>query len=306
MKNVIKFFNLIQMTSNNPLPSAYHQVDRKTGKCSIVFFLLCLLWLSGIQLTFAAKVDTVQTYSASMKKNIKAVVITPDLYKEGNSYPTVYVLHGAGGNYANWINIAPELGQYADQYQSLIVCPDGNVTSWYFDSPLDPEWKYETYVATELVNWIDNNYKTIKDRKARAITGLSMGGHGALYLSFRHQDVFGAAGSMSGGVDFTPFPLNWNIAKRLGDYDKFPQRWKENTIVNIIHLLVPNRLALIIDCGKEDFFYEVNMKLHEKLQYNNIPHDFIIRPGAHNGAYWNNAIKYQLLYFNTFFNKKGK
>ncbi|WP_316819337.1 alpha/beta hydrolase family protein [Pedobacter nyackensis] len=266
---------------------------------------LGLAVLLGAQLAFAAKVDTVNTYSAAMKKNIKAVVITPDSYTQGKNMPVVYLLHGAGDSYSGWINKVPAIRQYADTYETIIVCPDGNVTSWYFDSPVDPEWKYETYVATELVNWIDKNYKTIKDRKARAITGLSMGGHGALYLSFRHQDIFGAAGSMSGGVDITPFPLNWNIAKRLGDYDKNQDRWKENTVVNMTHLLVPNRLALIIDCGKEDFFYQVNMKLHEQLQYNNIPHDFIIRPGVHNWEYWANAIKYQLMYFNGFFNKKG-
>lgn len=267
-------------------------------------FVLCFFLLFGTQLTFAAKVDTVQTYSASMKKNIKAVIITPDKYSDGKSYPVVYILHGAGGNYANWITRTPALADYADSYQNIIVCPDGNVSSWYFDSPVDPAWKYETYVASELVNWVDARYKTIKDRKGRAITGLSMGGHGALYLSFKHQDVFGAAGSMSGGVDFTPFASNWNIAERLGTYSQFAQRWKENTVVNMTHLLVPKRLALIIDCGKEDFFYTVNMKLHEELQYNNIPHDFIIRPGAHNWEYWTNAIKYQLLYFNDFFNKK--
>ncbi|TCC92504.1 alpha/beta hydrolase [Pedobacter hiemivivus] len=266
---------------------------------------LSFIALLCVQLSHAAKVDTALTYSAAMKKNIKAVVITPDSYSQAQSMPVVYLLHGAGDAFSGWIKKVPALQQYADDYQTIIVCPDGNVTSWYFDSPIDPEWKYETYVATELVNWIDKNYKTIKDRKGRAITGLSMGGHGALYLSFKHQDVFGAAGSMSGGVDITPFPLNWNIAKRLGDYDKNMQRWKDNTIVNMTWMLVPNRLALIIDCGKDDFFYNVNMKLHETLQYSNIPHDFIIRPGVHNWDYWSNAIKYQLMYFNGFFTKKG-
>lgn len=265
---------------------------------------LCFVTLFSVQLSFAAKVDTVITYSTAMKKNIKAVVITPEGYTQAKSMPVVYLLHGAGGTYSNWILKVPALQQLADDYKTIIVCPDGNVSSWYFDSPVDPEWRYETYVATELVNWIDKNYKTIKDRKGRAITGLSMGGHGALYLSFKHQDVFGAAGSMSGGVDITGFPLNWALAKRLGDYDKNAARWKENAVVNMTHLLVPNRLALIIDCGKDDFFYNVNMKLHEELLYKNIPHDFIIRPGAHNWEYWDNAVKYQLLYFNSFFNRK--
>lgn len=268
------------------------------------YFIFLAIFCLVAQMATAAKVDTVLTHSAAMKKNIKAVVITPDDYDKGTAYPVVYILHGAGGNYSEWVNKVPALKKYADDRQMIIVCPDGNVTSWYFDSPEDPAWKYETYVSTELVNWIDQKYKTIKDRKGRAITGLSMGGHGALYLAFKHQDTFGAAGSMSGGVDIQPFPLNWDIAKRLGPKDRYPERWKANSVIELTSLLVPNKLALIIDCGRDDFFYNVNMQLHERLLYNNIPHDFTIRPGVHNWEYWTNAVGFQLMYFNNFFNRK--
>lgn len=268
------------------------------------YIVLGLLTLLGCQSALAARVDTVLTHSAAMKKDIKAVVILPDGYNDSKTYPTVYLLHGAGDNFSGWVNKVPFIKQYADAYQMIIVCPDGNVTSWYFDSPEDPLWKYETYISKELVGWIDQKYKTIKNRSGRAITGLSMGGHGALYLAFKHQDVFGAAGSMSGGVDIRPFPLNWDIAKRLGPEDKYPERWEQNSVVNLIHLLVPNKLALIIDCGRDDFFYNVNIQLHEKLLYNNIPHDFTIRPGSHTWDYWKNAIGFQLMYFYNTFNKK--
>jgi S-formylglutathione hydrolase FrmB len=268
-------------------------------RVSILFALI----LVALQ-TFSASVDTVLTRSASMKKDIKAVVIRPSSYTETKAYPTVYLLHGAGDKFSGWVNKVPAIKKYADDFDLIIVCPDGNVTSWYFDSPEDPAWRYETYVATELVNWIDSRYSTIKDRKGRAITGLSMGGHGALYLSLRHQDIFGAAGSMSGGVDIRPFPMNWDIAKRLGAKNRYPQRWEDNTVVNLLHLLEPNKLSLIIDCGRDDFFYDVNIQLHQKLQYLNIPHDFTIRPGAHNWDYWTSAVGFQLLYFHNYFNRK--
>ncbi|WP_222537715.1 alpha/beta hydrolase [Pedobacter polysacchareus] len=267
------------------------------------FFIAGLLALLSPVAAKAAKVDTLQTYSTAMKKNIKAVVILPEGYDQQKSYPSVYLLHGYDDTYNAWVNYVPDIKKYADEFQMILVCPDGNYASWYFDSPIDPKWKYETYVSLELPGQIDAKYKTIKDRKARAITGLSMGGHGALYLAFKHQDVFGAAGSMSGGVDMTPFPLKWEIAKRLGSYAEYPERWKQNSIVNMTHLLVPNQLALIIDCGKDDFFLGVNNKLHEDLTYHNIPHDYIVRPGAHNFDYWKNAVVYQLLYFRNFFNK---
>lgn len=255
-----------------------------------------------IQPAKAAKVDTVTTYSAAMKKKIKAVVITPDSYIKGNSVlPVVYLLHGAGGNYADWVRSAPEITAMADQYQQIIVCPDGNVTSWYFDSPVNKVWKYETYITAELIPYIDKNYKTIKDRKGRAITGLSMGGHGALYLAIKHQNLFGAAGSMSGGVDIRPFPKNWKIEEKLGSYAEYPDNWEKNTVVNMLYLLTPNSLALITDCGTEDFFYKVNVNLHEKMLERNIIHDFISRLGAHNWDYWKNAVGYQLFFMNNYF-----
>jgi S-formylglutathione hydrolase FrmB len=126
-----------------------------------------------------------------MKKNIKAVVITPDSYKEAKALPVVYLLHGYSGNYADWITKAAGFEKAVDLYNMIIVCPDGN-NSWYWDSPLDEKYKYETYVSGELVKWVDGRYKTIKSREGRAITGLSMGGHGALYLALKHQDIFGA------------------------------------------------------------------------------------------------------------------
>lgn len=283
----------------------YIFLDKTTMKITFSHFLFFLLLLTFVQAAHAARVDTVTTYSAAMKKNIKAVVITPDNYANEQALPVVYLLHGYGGNYADWITKAKGFEQAADLYGMIIVCPDGN-NSWYWDSPLDPAYRYETYVSTELVNWIDGKYKTIKDRKGRGITGLSMGGHGALYLAFRHQDVFGAAGSMSGGVDIRPFPNNWDMAFRLGTYAEHPENWEKSTVINLLHRLKPNSLSILVDCGTEDFFYKVNEALHEQLLYRNIPHDFISRPGAHNWAYWNNAIQYQLLFMNNYFKTPAK
>lgn len=268
---------------------------------------LLLFWaLIGGFSARAGSVDTVQTYSAAMKKNIKAVVIKPDNYAAARALPVVYLLHGHGGDQANWISKVKSLQQAVDLYQILIVCPDGGKSSWYWDSPEDEKSRYETYVAQELVKWVDKNYKTLADKKGRAITGLSMGGHGALYLAFRNQQVFGAAGSMSGGVDIRPFPNNWGMAARLGKYAEKPENWEKHTVTNMLHLLTPNSLALLIDCGTEDFFYKVNVSLHEKMLERNIQHDFISRPGGHTWTYWDNAVQYQLLFMSRFFQQQVK
>ncbi|MFI0429352.1 alpha/beta hydrolase [Mariniflexile sp. HMF6888] len=238
-----------------------------------------------------------------MQKNIKTVVITPEKDSSTGMLPVVYLLHGANGNYSDWIKKVEGIKEYADSFNIIIVCPDGGSTSWYFDSPIDTSSKYETFISAELVNAIDSKYNTIRDRNGRAIVGLSMGGHGALYLAFRHQDIYSAVGSMSGGVDIRPFPNSWDIEKRLGSYSKFTENWERNTVINMLYLLKPNALEIILDCGTEDFFFEVNKNLHQQLLYRNIPHDFIVRPGGHDWAYWSNSIKFQLLYMAIHFKR---
>ncbi len=266
--------------------------------------LLSLYFLTIAIFLNAANVDTLVVYSNSMKKETKACVVTPEKYdRNGKNYPVLYLLHGYGGNYAYWVKTYPQIEQFADLYNIIIVSVDGDYSSWYFDSPVDPSMKYETYVTKELTGFIDSKFNTIKGREGRAITGLSMGGHGALYLSIRHQDIFGAAGSMSGGVDFRPFPLKWDIAKRLGDMDKYPENWERNTVISQLYLLKGDNLALTFDCGVDDFFITVNRELHQKMLYLNIKHDYTERPGKHAKEYWSNSLYYQVLFFNNYFHK---
>lgn len=254
----------------------------------------------------AATVDTAVTHSSIMNKDIKCVVVKPSYYDGKKQFPVVYLLHGHSGNYADWISKVPAIKQYADEDSIIIVCPDGNYNSWYLDAPMDSSIRYETYVSKELVSYIDAHYTTIPNRTGRAITGLSMGGHGAFYLAFKHQDVFGAAGSMSGGVDIRPYPLNWQMANLLGSYKEHPENWEANTDINLVHLLTPGSLAILFDCGVDDFFYKVNVAMHEKLLYNGIPHDFIVRPGGHTWEYWTNAISFQLLFMKHYFDGAKK
>ena len=267
--------------------------------------LLLFLLLFQCAFAFAARLDTLTVQSAAMNKSIPNLVILPENYGAQNqSFSVLYLLHGATANYGSWLNDCPNLTDFADNYNMIIVCPDGGYTSWYFDSPVDPAYQYETYVSKELVTAVDAAYNTIPNKYRRAIAGLSMGGHGALYLAFRHQDTWGAAGSMCGGVDFRPFPNNWDLDKRLGVYSEYPENWEKHTVINMVHLLNGKGLKLIIDCGTEDFFYDGNRRLHETLLERRIPHDYIERPGRHNSDYWCNALTYQLLFFNTFFESK--
>ncbi|MEY4279145.1 MAG: hypothetical protein RL377_1149 [Bacteroidota bacterium] len=265
--------------------------------------LFCLLFLFISVSAIAGTVDTITVQSAFLKKASKVVVIQPSFgAQKGATYPVVYLLHGYSGNYAQWIHTAPQLAQTADALKIIFVCPDGGFGSWYFDSPIDSSIRYESYITKELIPFIDAHYATKAQPNYRAITGLSMGGHGAMYLAIKHSDLFGAAGSTSGGVDFTPFPENWDIKKALGNYADHKESWTNHTVLHLVDNLQNNQLALIIDCGIGDFFMPVNNALHEKLLKLKINHDFIVRPGEHNGDYWRSSIDYQILFFSKHFN----
>lgn len=253
--------------------------------------------------SFAAIVDTVSIFSNSMNRTRKCVVIVPGKTKQSATrFPTVYLLHGFSGNYRNWVERVPQLTAYADEYQTVIVCPDGEFSSWYFDSPVDSTMRYETYIAKEIPQYIESNYPVIKDRKARAITGLSMGGHGGLFLGFRHASYFGACGSMSGALVIESITRGYHVEKRLGDTTN-KERFRNYSIIKQMEQRPTDSLAIIIDCGTEDFVIEMSRQAHQKMLSLNIPHTYIERPGKHDWKYWATAVQYQLLYFRNYFHQ---
>lgn len=237
--------------------------------------------------------------SPSMQKAPRATVILPDGYgKDASRFPTVYLLHGHGGSDADWAS-KTSIGKLADTYGLIVVMPDGGYDKWYVDSPVSPTDKYETYIGEEVVTFIDQRFRTVAQRNARAITGLSMGGFGALHIALNHPSTFGAAGSISGGVDPRPFPKNWNLAGAFGDPVNNAAYWSSVAIINNVHRIADGGIDVAIDCGGDDFFAPGNRALHQRMLELKIPHDYTERPGGHSWDYWANAIKYQMLFFST-------
>ena len=272
-------------------------------KESVFLISLTTLFLGTfcVKSVSAAKIEEKQIYSAVMNRDIPAIFIIPDSYYGSTKpFPVVYLLHGFDGGYRNWIDLT-SVEDLPDLYDIIIVCPDGDKDSWYFDSPIDPNSQYETHIADEVVNFTDKTYRTINSRNGRAIAGLSMGGHGALFLAWRHNDVFGAVGSMSGGVDFRGSKNKYNISRKIGSFEEHPERWDSLTVINNVANIKKAKLSIVIDCGVSDPFIGMNRTFHDSLLKAEVPHDYIERPGTHGWKYWNNAVKYQTLFFNSFF-----
>src|SRR3712207_3299886 len=141
-------------------------MDRIRTFFFVLFFLQCLF-------SQAATVDSIDVPSAAMNKTYKAAVVLPASYaKSKAAYPVLYLLHGGGGHFRDWLTSTPDkmlVKNLADQYNLIIVMPEGETFSWYLDSPVDKNSQFETYLTKEVIDKIDNTYRTVRASKGRVI-----------------------------------------------------------------------------------------------------------------------------------------
>ena len=251
-----------------------------TPRCGHLLYKRLVLFITfcSAGLSFGGIVSEVSIPSESMGKDIPASIIFPDRYDADTTrrWPVVYVLHGAGGTHRRYIeNAKLDMPGLADMCGAIVVCADGGKTSWWFDSPVDSSFRYETHVTKELVPWIDAHCRTFAERGKRTIMGASMGGHGACWIGFRHKNLFGAVGVVMGGVDLWGFPENWDIAKRLGPRDEFPERWREHSAVTEAAKLKNGEVEIFSIIGTSDFFLAANRKMHKILSDNKVAHTYV-------------------------------
>lgn len=282
---------------------------------NLKLFLVALFLIQGL-VSFAAKVDTLAIPSAAMGRTNNAAVVLPNSYAKSKAkYPVVYLLHGAFGHFRDWLKSTPNkmtVKDLADQYNVIIVMPEGETFSFYLDSPVNKGSQFETYITKEVIEKIDGTYRTINEKKGRVITGLSMGGHGALYLAVRHPDLYAAAGSMSGAIDMGGMLGKHNAEENkklmvpvFGAESGSIELYEKNAVINMIDKIKASNLPLIIDCGLDDFLIEPNRELHRRLVYKQIPHEYTERPGSHTWEYWENALPYHALFFSKIFKANG-
>lgn len=216
-------------------------------------------------------------------------VFTPNNYDGQKSYPLLYLLHGWSGNYEQWNGIV-DLQKIANENQFIIVCPDGYYDSWYVNSPLKKNSQYEKFFFNDLVKRIHTSFNI--DTPYIFISGLSMGGFGAISLFLSRPDYFYSAGSTSGVLDIVPFAGKWGMDKLFSkeDYKKF------SPINRLDDVRLKTKL-MIIDCGVDDFGFEVNKLFFEKAAALKIPITFLAQPGAHTKEYWKNSITYHVKFF---------
>ncbi len=232
------------------------------------------------------------------------LIFKPKAYNKTEKFPLVYLLHGYSENYKQWSQTT-DLQKLADQYGFIIVTPDG-FTSYYINSPINKGSRYEDFFFKELVPKVHKSFNI--DDKNIFISGLSMGGYGALRYFILHNDYFNTAGSTSGAleIDYPNFQkvsqqfwqtnrMTDDLTKNLGNPKT--ENWNNYSISTLLKQNYNFRRSFIFDCGTDDILYSNSENLKSLTDSLKIPTTFISQPGDHNTEYWTKSIEHHFVYF---------
>jgi len=257
-----------------------------------------LLIFFFIALGFSLKAQGLFVLKSQLLENPDTVAFyLPKGYSpmEKKVYPIVFMLHGYGGDYSQMGKII-NLQNIADSYGFIIICPDGQKDSWYFDSPTQKNSEFESFFFQDLLPYIKHEFRI--DTNALFITGLSMGGHGAMYLFLRHSNSFAAAGSTSGVLDLNASSLKYSsLSNRLGEYNQQQSRFDSYSAINLLDSIKYTEKPIIFDCGNRDHLYDANKDFKDACDSLHVNAFYFSFPGRHNRAYWRESLPLHFRFF---------
>ncbi len=232
-----------------------------------------------------------------------AIYLPPDYETSERSYPVLYLLHGGGDDQSGWVqfgevlNITDKAIKEGKATAMIIVMPDANTGQRGYTNDVSGNWRYEDFFFEELMPFIENEYRIRKEKRYRAVAGLSMGGGGTFYYALHRPDLFSVACPLSAATG----PLNRdevkNYMQRRGMQDaseaKMNEWYEKYSVTEMVNNLPEEDLKAVrwyIDCGDDDFLFEGNALVHIALKKRNIPHEYRVRDGAHNWTYWRESL----------------
>lgn len=238
---------------------------------------------------------TEYTFASNLRgKETKYFVAAPRVVT--GKIPAVFLLHGAWSGPESWLDGVgrDKLATLAQANNVILIMPDGDPFGWYLDGPEAP---IESYIINELVPEVLAKQPIDKDRMA--ISGLSMGGHGALTLTMKHPGLFKAVSSMSGVMDLsahgdnTPLNQSINIHKVLGDFAASGEAWLKNSVVGLTSEKPEalKGLPILLSVGLADnLTLGENQRYHQILETLRIPHEYAEDEGGHDWEYWSGQL----------------
>src|SRR5579872_6315182 len=267
-----------------------------------------LLVLAAIPASGQSRIDCSALESKILKRPVRYCVYIPSGYNAGaeehpaRRYPVLYFLHGLGDNEQTLFNsggwtLVDDLRKQHKMGDFLIVAPEGR-RSFYINSA-DGSVRYSDFFLQEFMPRIESKYH-IRGRADRAISGISMGGYGALRFAFAHPELFSAVSAQSAAL-MIQSPREIDAASQsgaplmrvLGPVFGVPinvRHWNENNPLLLAKKNVQalRGMAIYFNCGQDDnyAFEEGAEALHKELLPEQIKHEYHLYPGDHSITYF--------------------
>ena len=255
------------------------------------------------------KVLTDSINSVVLNAEVKYNVYLPAGFADsGRSYPVVYLLHGLSDDYTAWMqrgNMKPvidELTGTGEACDMVIVMPNAggpdihNTWNGYFNMP---GWNYEDFFFGEFLPAVEEKYRCGGAKERRAVMGLSMGGGGSTVYAQRHPDMFSSCYAMSAWLD--------NKSDEVSDGSQVKdclyyvqQAVSEHSTLDFVanasdaELEALRSVAWFIDCGDDDFLFDMNVAFYQKMRDRGVRCELRVRNGVHNWEYWHAALRLAL------------
>jgi S-formylglutathione hydrolase FrmB len=259
--------------------------------------------------TAQSRIDCSALNSRILKRAVRYCMYLPAGYdaganaRPGRRYPVLYFLHGLGDNEQTLFSsggwtLLDDLRRHQKMGDFLIVAPEGR-RSFYINSA-DGSERYSDFFLQEFLPYIERTYRVRPSRSGRAISGISMGGYGALRFAFAHPELFSAVSAQSAAlIAESPqqldaaaqsgAPLGGVLSAVFGKPINLTH-WNEN---NPFFLAKKNaaglrRVAIYFNCGEDDNygFEKGATLLHDELQKEGVKHEYRAYPGDHSLPYF--------------------
>jgi S-formylglutathione hydrolase FrmB len=272
-------------------------------------FRIFLLFAVALPVHAQSRIDCDALNSRILKHPVHYCVYLPASYgasvtnNPAHTYPVLYFLHGLGDNERTLFNsggwtLLDDLRQQHKMGEFLIVAPEGGRT--FYINSADGSTRYSDFFLQEFIPLIENKYRIGKGRNTRAISGISMGGYGALRFAFSHPEMFSAVSAQSAAL-ITEAPQELDTAARSGaPLGKVlatvfgspieVAHWKENSpfVLATRNQAAVRKVGIYFNCGQDDNygFEKGAAALHEQLQKAGVKHEYHPYPGDHSLSYF--------------------
>jgi len=236
-------------------------------------------------------------YASTLGLSTSYNIFLPPGYAESTQrYPVLYMLHGVAGDATEWQSIglleaADRMIQDGEIQPMVIVLPNGGANYWvnHADGA-----RWGDYLVSDVVASVDREYRTIPDRTARAVGGLSMGGEGALRLAMQNPAVLGIAAAHSPSLRTAYDQLSPELQTLYGT----EADWRAASPLWLVSDTdAASRLTIALDVGEDDPWRPNVTLLHDRLTERGISHRFEVLPGEHAAEYWIGNVDHYLSFY---------